>query len=181
MELAAPTATRRCACGKSPAHGRRRSSRWICRAPHLTRAHHFTTLGAPIEAHFGNALELLPQITLTHAQGFVHLYRRAKARRSIYTCAPPFGRCGRTDRDRRRDQIPPQMRNFYDYLAEHHIAHRIRPLPDDDDGVMLIQLRSKPPIHTHSSPLKTALCGVQLRLIEEFQLHKSETDGVLCH
>ena len=35
-----------------------------------------------------------------------------------------------------------KMRNFYDYLAEHRIAHHIRPLPDDDDGVMLIQLES---------------------------------------
>ena len=35
-----------------------------------------------------------------------------------------------------------KMRNFYDYLAEHRIAHHIRLLPDDDDGVMLIQLES---------------------------------------
>lgn len=106
--------------------------------------HHFATLGAPIEAYFGNALELLPHIHARIPEGFDFIFIDAQKALTLdlYLRARPLAAAGGLIVIDDVLKFRHKMRNFYDYLAEHRIAHRIHPLPDDDDGVMLIQLES---------------------------------------
>ena len=106
--------------------------------------HHFATLGAPIEAYFGNALELLPHIHARTPENFDFIFIDAQKALTLdlYLRARPLAAAGGLIVIDDVLKFRHKMRNFYDYLAEHRIAHHIRPLPDDDDGVMLIQLES---------------------------------------
>lgn len=104
--------------------------------------HHFATLGAPIEAHFGNALDLLPDIAIRTPAGFDFIFIDAQKAQTLdlYRCARPLAAPDALIVVDDVLKFKHKMSHFYDYLAEHHIAHQIHPLPDDDDGVMLIQL-----------------------------------------
>ena len=103
--------------------------------------HHFATLGATIDAHFGNALELLPQIHSQTSEGFDFIFIDAQKAQTLdlYLRVRPLAAPNALIMIDDVLKFQHKMRNFYDYLSAHQIAYRIHPLPDDEDGVMLIE------------------------------------------
>lgn len=103
--------------------------------------HHFTTLGAEIEVHLGNALELLSQIEAATPNGFNLIFIDAQKSQTLdlYLHARTLGAPHALIVVDDVVKFKHKMQNFYDYLAQNDIRHRIHALPDDDDGVMLIQ------------------------------------------
>lgn len=109
----------------------------ISRPSYLEAQHHFKLCQAPIELHFGNALQILPTLTgafdfiLIDAQKVHTLDFFIRARK----LATPDALIVIDDVIKFKDK----MANFYDHLHAHAIAYEILALPDDQDGVMLIQ------------------------------------------
>ena len=103
--------------------------------------HHFTTLGAEIEVHLGNALELLSQIEAATPNGFNLIFIDAQKSQTLdlYLRACELAAPNALIVVDDVVKFKHKMQNFYDYLAQNDIRHRIHALPDDDDGVMLIQ------------------------------------------
>jgi predicted O-methyltransferase YrrM len=112
----------------------------ISRPSYLEAQHHFELCEAPIELHFGNALQILPTLTrifdfiLIDAQKVHTLDFFIRARR----LASPEALIVVDDVLKFKDK----MVNFYDYLHAHSITYEIVQLPDDQDGVMLIRSHS---------------------------------------
>ncbi len=113
----------------------------ISRPAYDEAQHHFTTLGAPIEAHFGNALEWLPQRHARAPEGFDFIFIDAQKAQTLdlYLRARPLVSAGGLIVIDDVLKFQHKMRHFYDYLHERQISYRIHPMPDDDDGVMLIE------------------------------------------
>ena len=103
--------------------------------------HHFATLGAMIDAHFGNALELLPQIHSHTPEGFDFIFIDAQKSQTLdlYLRARELAAPNALIVVDDVVKFKHKMGDFYDYLAQNNIHYRIHALPDDDDGVMLIQ------------------------------------------
>ena len=103
--------------------------------------HHFTTLGAEIEVHLGNALELLPPIQTDTPEGFDLIFIDAQKSQTLdlYLRARELAAPNALIVVDDVVKFKHKMQNFYDYLTQNHMHYRIHPLPDDDDGVMLIQ------------------------------------------
>ena len=105
--------------------------------------YHFKTLGADtdIQAQFGNALELLPQIQTATPTGFDFIFIDAQKSLTLAlyqaakTLAAPNALIAIDD----VVKFKHKMHSFYEYLDLHTIAYQIQALPDDDDGVMLIK------------------------------------------
>lgn len=103
--------------------------------------HHFATLGAEIEAHLGNALKLLPQIHAATPDGFNLIFIDAQKSQTLdlYLRARELAAPNALIVVDDVVKFKHKMGDFYDYLAQNNIHYRIHALPDDDDGVMLIQ------------------------------------------
>lgn len=118
------------------AWGARITTMDISRPSYLEAQHHFKHCQAHIKLHFGNALQILPTLTgdfdfiLIDAQKVHTLDFFIRARK----LASPDALIVIDDVIKFRDK----MTNFYDHLHTHAIAYEILALPDDQDGVMLI-------------------------------------------
>lgn len=112
----------------------------ISRPQYLEAQHHFKICQTNINLHFGNALQILPTLAerfdfiLIDAQKIHTLDFFIRARK----IAAPDALIVVDDVLKFKDK----MTNFYDYLHAQTIAYDIVQLPDDEDGVMLIQNRS---------------------------------------
>ncbi len=112
----------------------------ISRPQYLEAQHHFKICHTNINLHFGNALQILPTLAerfdfiLIDAQKIHTLDFFIRARK----IATPDALIVVDDVLKFKDK----MTNFYDYLHAQAIAYDIVQLPDDEDGVMLIQNRS---------------------------------------
>ena len=103
--------------------------------------HHFDTLGADIELHFGNALELLPLIQSSSPEGFDLIFIDAQKAQTLalYLCAAPLAAKNALIMVDDVLKFKHKMLDFYAYLQQNDIHYEIHQLHDDDDGVMLIQ------------------------------------------
>lgn len=109
----------------------------ISRPSYLEAQHHFELCEAPIELHFGNALQILPTLMGTfdfilidaqkvHTLDFFIRARRLASPEALIVIDDVI-------------KFKNKMTNFYDYLQAQSIGYDIIQLPDDDDGVMVIQ------------------------------------------
>jgi predicted O-methyltransferase YrrM len=109
----------------------------ISRPQFLEAQHHFSHCQATINSHFGNALQILPTLNSlfdfilidaqkTHTLDFFIRARKLATSNALIVIDDVI-------------KFKNKMLNFYDYLHAHAIAYEIIQLPDDDDGVMLIQ------------------------------------------
>ena len=105
----------------------------------IESTHHFATTGADhdIELHFGNALQIMPNLP---AAGFDFIFIDA---RKILTL-DFFIRARRLVAENGLIVIDDvlkfkeKMHNLYDHLAREGVSYRIEHIVDDEDGVMLI-------------------------------------------
>lgn len=100
--------------------------------------HHFTVLNAPIDLHFGNALEVFP--LLPHASfDFVFIDAHKSGTLDFFVRARKLATDDALIVIDDVVKFKDKMQRFYDYLEVNAIGYRIEQV-DDDDGVMLIQL-----------------------------------------
>lgn len=113
----------------------------ISRPQYLEAAHHFNLCQANIELHFGNALQILPTLTGADAFDFILIDAQKVHTLDFFIRARKLATANALIVIDDVIKFKNKMTNFYDYLQAQSIDYDIIQLPDDDDGVMVIQNR----------------------------------------
>ena len=113
----------------------------ISRPQYLEAAHHFNLCQANIELHFGNALQILPTLTGADAFDFILIDAQKVHTLDFFIRARKLATVNALIVIDDVIKFKNKMTNFYDYLQAQSIDYDIIQLPDDDDGVMVIQNR----------------------------------------
>ena len=113
----------------------------ISRPQYLEAAHHFNLCQANIELHFGNALQILPTLTGADAFDFILIDAQKVHTLDFFIRARKLATVNALIVIDDVIKFKNKMTNFYDYLQAQSIGYDIIQLPDDDDGVMVIQNR----------------------------------------
>ena len=111
----------------------------ISRPQYLEAAHHFNLCQANIELHFGNALQILPTLTGADAFDFILIDAQKVHTLDFFIRARKLATANALIVIDDVIKFKNKMTNFYDYLQAQSIGYDIIQLPDDDDGVMVIQ------------------------------------------
>ena len=111
----------------------------ISRPQYLEAAHHFNLCQANIELHFGNALQILPTLTGADAFDFILIDAQKVHTLDFFIRARKLATVNALIVIDDVIKFKNKMTNFYDYLQAQSIGYDIIQLPDDDDGVMVIQ------------------------------------------
>ena len=111
----------------------------ISRPQYLEAAHHFNLCQANIELHFGNALQILPTLTGADAFDFILIDAQKVHTLDFFIRARKLATANALIVIDDVIKFKNKMTNFYDYLQAQSIDYDIIQLPDDDDGVMVIQ------------------------------------------
>ena len=113
----------------------------ISRPQYLEAAHHFNLCQANIELHFGNALQILPTLTGADTFDFILIDAQKVHTLDFFIRARKLATANALIVIDDVIKFKNKMTNFYDYLQAQSIDYDIIQLPDDDDGVMVIQNR----------------------------------------
>ena len=113
----------------------------ISRPQYVEAAHHFNLCQANIELHFGNALQILPTLTGADAFDFILIDAQKVHTLDFFIRARKLATANALIVIDDVIKFKNKMTNFYDYLQAQSIDYDIIQLPDDDDGVMVIQNR----------------------------------------
>lgn len=113
----------------------------ISRPQYLEAAHHFNLCQANIELHFGNALQILPTLTGADTFDFILIDAQKVHTLDFFIRARKLATANALIVIDDVIKFKNKMTNFYDYLQAQSIGYDIIQLPDDDDGVMVIQNR----------------------------------------
>ena len=121
------------------AWGARITTMDISRPSYLEAQHHFNHCQANIKLHFGNALQILPTLTGADAFDFILIDAQKVHTLDFFIRARKLATVNALIVIDDVIKFKNKMTNFYDYLQAQSIGYDIIQLPDDDDGVMVIQ------------------------------------------